>query len=152
MRKRICLFLLTFCLFSACAPVDQAGMDSVPKPDASGEQHEEPDAEVPSSSEVAPVPEDDPVTELSARDQNWITDIHYLHNHYKTYHPDPFYLCPEEEFDWKIDRLCQKVNVLSDNDIFFELAAIIAGMGDTHTGFTPGLSLQLPFPTWRLIF
>ena len=123
MRKRICLFLLAFCLLlPACAPVDQTGMGSVPKSDASGEQHEEPDMEVLSASQDDPAPEESPVPELSERDRNWITDIHYLQKQYKTYHPDPFYLCPEEEFDWKIDRLCQKVNSLSDNDIFFELS------------------------------
>lgn len=136
MRKRVCLFLLAFCLLlPACAPADQAGTDPVPKPDASEEQHTEPDMEIP------PASEDDTAPELSERDRNWITDIHYLQKHYKMYHPDPFYLCPEEEFDWKIDRLCQKVNGLSDNDIFFELSAIIAGMGDTHTEVVPPDSL-----------
>lgn len=33
------------------------------------------------------------------------------------------------------------MNGLSDNDIFFELAAIFAGMGDTHTKVVPPDSL-----------
>lgn len=176
MRKRVCLLLLTLCLLlSACAPAHQAGADTVPKPDASGEQQgasdreslsesgtqqtgsdggnlsesgtqqtgsdggnlsasgaqqTEPDVETPSISA------DIPVSELSERDQNWINDIHYLQNQYKKYHPDPFYLCSEEEFDQKIDWLCQHVESLSDNDIFFELSAILAGMGDIHTNIS----------------
>lgn len=91
--------------------------------------------------EVTFVSEDDPAPELSERDRNWINDIHYLQNQYKMYHPDPFYLCPEEEFHRKIDQLCQKVNSLSDNDIFFELTAIIAWLGDIHTRVIPPNSL-----------
>ncbi|MCM1302672.1 MAG: hypothetical protein NC305_01610 [Lachnospiraceae bacterium] len=132
MRKRVFLFLLVFCLLlPACASADQAGAAPVPTPDASDGQPVEPDMEVPSTSEDIPAPE------LSERDRNWINDIHYLQNHYKKYHPDPFYLCSEEEFDQRIDWLCQHVDSLSDNDIFFELAAIIAGMGDIHTNLLP---------------
>lgn len=161
MKKRVCLLLLAFCLLlSACAPAYQAGADVVPEPgesgepheesdsevpSASGEQHTEPDVEVPSASgeqrtepdaEVPSTSETVPMPELSERDRNWINDIHYLQNHYKKYHPDPFYLCSEEEFDQEIDWLCQHVDSLSDNDIFFELSAILAGMGDIHTNIS----------------
>lgn len=125
MRKRACLFLMAFCLLlTACKPAAQP--------------YEETDTSLPPTEEASapgevPTPETSPEPELSERDRNWINDIHYLQSQYKMYHPDPFYLCPEEEFDWKIDRLCQKVNILSDNDIYFEMAAIIAGMGDVHT-------------------
>ena len=132
MRKRICLFLLAFCLLLiSCTSADPTGTDAVSEPDVSEEQPAEPDTEVLSESE------DDTAPELSERDQNWINDIKYLQERYKTYHPDPFYLCSEEEFDWKFDWLCQNVDSLSDNDIFFELTAIIAGMGDIHTYVLP---------------
>lgn len=127
MRKRICLFLLAFCLLlTACDPAAQPEPSTDP----------EPSEEVSAPGEV-PIPEVSPEPDLSERDRNWISDIRYLQNQYKSYHPDPFYLCPEEEFDWKIDQLCQKVSGLSDNDIFFELTAIIAGMGDIHTSVDP---------------
>ncbi len=136
MRKRICLFLLAFCLLLiSCTSADSTSTDDVSKPDASEAQLTETDTEVLSASEDAPVPA------LLERDQNWINDIQYLQERYKTYHPDPFYLCSEEEFDWKIDQLCQNVDSLSDNDIFFELMAIIAGMGDIHTYVLPSDSL-----------
>ncbi len=161
MKKRVCLLLLTFCLLlSACAPAHQAGADTVPKPDASGdqqagvdggnlsiseEQYTGSDGEIFSEAgaqqtepgvETPSISADIPVSELSERDRNWINDIHYLQNHYKKYHPDPFYLCSEEEFDQEIDWLCQHVDSLSDNDIFFELSAILAGMGDIHTNIS----------------
>ena len=145
MRKRVCLLLLTFCLLlSACPPAHQTGADTVPKPDASGEQQGASDGEIfPESGsqeisdvETLSISADIPVSELSERDRNWINDIHYLQNHYKKYHPDPFYLCSEEEFNQEIDWLCQHVDSLSDNDIFFELSAILAGMGDIHTNIS----------------
>lgn len=155
MKKRVCLLLLAFCLsLSACTPAYQAGADAVPEPGESGEPHEESDSEVPSASgeqrtepdaEVPSTSETVPMPELSERDRNWINDIHYLQDHYKKYHPDPFYLCPEEEFDRKIDWLCQNVNSLSDNDIYFELAAILAEMGDIHTHISPPDSLYNDF-------
>lgn len=151
MKKRICLFLLALCLLlPACASATQADTEPIPKPDTSEEQLTETDTENPSASEEQPVEpdtetpsasEDDPMPELSERERNWINDIRFLQERYKTYHPDPFYLCPEEEFDWKIDWLCQNVGSLSDNDIFFELTAIIAGMGDIHTYVLPPDSL-----------
>ena len=161
MKKKVCLLLLTFCLLlSACTPAHQADADTVPKPDASGdqqagvdggnlsiseEQYTGPDGEIFSEAgaqqtepgvETPSISADIPVSELSERDRNWINDIHYLQNHYKKYHPDPFYLCSEEEFDQEIDWLCQHVDSLSDNDIFFELSAILAGMGDIHTNIS----------------
>lgn len=147
MKKRICLFLLTLCLLlPACASAAPVDTEPVPKPDTYEEQSVEPDMiseELPAEpdTETPTASEDDQAPELSERDQNWINDIRFLQERYKTYHPDPFYLCPEEEFDWKIDWLCQNVGSLSDNDIYFELMAIIAGMGDMHTYVSPSDSL-----------
>lgn len=83
--------------------------------------------------EASPAPEKSPEVQLSERAENWAADISYLKRNYKMYHPAPFYLCSEEEFNWKLDQLAARVDDLSDNDIYFELAAIIAGMGDIHT-------------------
>ena len=151
MKKQICLFLLTLCLLlTSCASAAPADTEPVPKPDASEEHLTETDTEATSASEEqltepdtenSSASDNDQAPELSERDRNWINDIHYLQNQYKMYHSDPFYLCPEEEFDRNIDQLCQKVNSLSDNDIFFELSAIIAGLGDIHTNITPPDSL-----------
>ena len=39
---------------------------------------------------------------------------------------DPFYVCPEEELDFMIDRLIERVGQLSDNDIAFEILKVVA--------------------------
>ena len=151
MKKQICLFLLTLCLLlTSCASATPADTEPISKPDTSEEHLMETDTKAASASEEQPAEpdtetssasEDDPAPELSERERNWINDIRFLQERYKTYHPDPFYLCPEEEFDWKIDWLCQNVGSLSDNDIYFELMAIVAGMGDIHTYVLPSDSL-----------
>lgn len=75
-----------------------------------------------------------PTPERFRRELDWNEDIEFLRQEYKAKHADPFYLCSEEEFDWKLDQLSANVSLMSDTDIFFELTAIIAGMGDTHSG------------------
>lgn len=108
MRKRICLFLLMFCLLlSACGPAaPEAGTSA---------------------------PEEPAETEMPERERNWVEDIEFLRKEYKEQHADPFYFCSEEEFNWKLDQLIAKVGELSDSDIFYEMDAILHGMGDTHT-------------------
>lgn len=124
MLKKTCAFLLALCLLlTVCGCDGGAGAEANPSPSPSR-------SAVP---EASPAPEETPAAQLSQRAENWAADISYLKRNYKMYHPDPFYLCSEEEFNWKLDQLVAKVDDLSDNDIYFELAAIIAGMGDIHT-------------------
>lgn len=154
MKKRVCLFILLFCLLPllpACASSVQTSTDAdMETVSVSEEQLVDSDMETTSASEEQPAEsdievssatDDETAPELSERAQNWITDIHYLQSHYKRYHPDPFLFCSEEDFDYKIDKLCKTVESLSDNEIFFELATIIAGMGDLHTSLTPPYSI-----------
>lgn len=123
MKKRICLFLLALCLLlSACASASQTEPDPTPMPTIEVSTHEE-----------IPTLEEPAEPELPQREKDWIKDIEFLREEYKTKHKDPFYFCSEEEFDWKMDQLIEKVGELSDSDIFYELAAIIAGMGDNHS-------------------
>ena len=126
MKKRICLFLLAFCLLlTACGPAAQPETDADPAPEVSTPEG--------TLSEPSSVPEDPAEPELSQREKGWLEDIEFLREKYKEKHADPFYFCPEEEFDWKLDRLSAQVGALSDSDIFFELSAIVAGMGDDHS-------------------
>ena len=136
MKKRICLFLAAFCmLLTACDSEAQPGPDPTSSPAAEAS---------------APTAEEPAGPELPQRDRDWIEDIEYLRGEYKARHPDPFYRCKEEEFDWRMDQLAAKVGELSDSDIFYELAAIISGMGDTHT--TLWLSLiHISEPTRRSV-
>ena len=124
MRKGICLFLLTFCLLlTACAPA--APPDPAPAPEASAPEETLP--------ENPPTPEAPAEPELSQREKDWIEDIEFLREQYKERHLSPFYFRSEEEFDSKLDLLAAKVGELTDNDMYFELAAVVAGMGDIHT-------------------
>lgn len=124
MRKRICLFLLAFCLLlTACDPVAQP--ESAPIPEASASEEIPPEALPTSKGPAEP--------ELSQREKDWIEDIESLREQYKERHLNPFYFRSEEEFDSKLDLLAAKVGDLTDNDMYFELAAVVAGMGDIHT-------------------
>ena len=134
MLKKTCAFLLAVCLLlTVCGCDGGAGTESSPSPSPS-------QSAVP---EASPAPEESTEVQLSQRAENWAADISYLKRNYKMYHPDPFYLCSEEEFNWKLDQLVAKADDLSDNDIYFELAAIIAGMGDIHTA----VECRIPFLT-----
>ncbi len=123
MKKRICLFLLALCLLlPACASATQVDTEPDPAPTIEVSTHEE-----------VPAPEEPADSELPKREKDWIEDIEFLREEYKTRHLNPFFFCSEEEFDWKMNRLIDKVGELSDSDIFYELDAIISGMGDNHT-------------------
>ena len=142
MKKRSCLMILALCLLlTACGPAGQsepapAGPDEAA---ASAPEETAPEAETLLGIEMT--------DELSERERGWIEDIEYLRTEYKARHMDPFYLCPEEEFDWKLDRLEAKVGELSDEDIFYEINAVIAGMGDIHTvAYDPDLFYGKRFP------
>lgn len=137
MKKIICLLLLALCLLlTAYATGGQ------PNPASA-----EPDEAAASAPEVAAPEVETPLgtgmTEgLSQRERDWAEDIDFLRETYKTTHRDPFCLCPEETFDWRLDRLKEKVGELSDVDIYYELKAIIAGMGDNHTCLYPSETLS----------
>lgn len=124
MKKRTCLILLACCLLlTACTPADDLASVPEPTPESSA-----------SASEGLSIPSAErPKAELSDRARDWSADLNYLKRNYKMYHENPFYLCSEEEFNWKLDQLAAKVDDLTDNDIYFELAAVMAGMGDIHT-------------------
>lgn len=125
-KRRLSLFLLLCLLPTACGPAAQPEQAPVPEPPA-------PEVTEPAAAE----PEPDPAPELSQREKDWIEDIEFLREEFKAEHPDPFFVCSEEEFDWKLDQLEAKVGQLSDTDIYYEITAIIAGMGDNHTSIRP---------------
>ncbi|MDE7282423.1 MAG: hypothetical protein K2N85_02380, partial [Lachnospiraceae bacterium] len=88
MKKGICLFLLTLCLLlSACASAEKADTEPALAPTIEVSTHEE-----------ISVPEEPAEPELPQREKDWIEDIEFLREEYKTKHKDPFYFCSEEEF------------------------------------------------------
>lgn len=122
--------LLGISLLTACGPAARQEPDPAPESSAPSESASPP---VETPVETSPAPAESTGPELSERDRDWIEDIEFLRKEYKEKHLDPFYYCSEEEFDWKLDRLAAQVGGLSDTDIFYELAAVIAGMRDNHT-------------------
>ena len=106
MRNRIYLLLLVFCLLlTACGPAAQPESEPDPAPAVEA-----------SATEEIPAPEEPAEPELPQREKDWIKDIEFLREAYKTKHVDPFYFCSEEEFDWKMDQLISKVGDLSLSD------------------------------------
>ena len=134
MGKKLTILFLTLAALLAVSGCAKSG-ETLPPEAALGEETTEPDT--PAAPAEPNEPEPEPAPTLSERDQGWVDDINYLREQIKDNHYDPFYWCPEEEFDWKLDQLAAKVGELSDSDIFFELSAVIAGLGDNHTGLTP---------------
>ena len=128
MKKKFCLILLACCLLSVSFGCDSG---------AGAELSTFPSTIVSILPETSPASKETPVVQRSERAENWSADINYLKRNYKMYHPDPFYLCSEEELSWKLDQLVMRVDDLTDDDIYFELAEIIAGMGDNHTAVLP---------------
>ncbi len=84
----------------------------------------------------SPAPEGTPEPELTEREKHWRADLKYFKDQYVQYHPDPFYYVSEEELDWQLKQLAQKISQLSDTDMFFEIRKIVAGLGDNHTTVT----------------
>ena len=146
MGKKYCAILLIFCILlttAGCGSAEAPLAPDTPAPEVS------PTAPVP----VSQTPEASPTPALSQRERDWVNDLNYLRKDYKRYHKDPFYSCSEEEFDFALDHLSAMVDRLSDDEIAFEIAAIIAGMGDTHTLVSlPASVFERVFPVAAMYF
>ena len=139
MKKRVYWFLLALSLLlTACGPAAQPETDADPAPEVSTPEG--------TLSEPSSVPEDPAEPELSQREKDWLEDIEFLREQYKEKHLHPFYFHSKEEFDYNLDQLSARVGELTDSDMYFELAAIIAGMGDIHT------SIQAPDSLYERMF
>ena len=134
---------LAFILFILCALLTlsacQNSQTPAPAPMEPPIETTEPEAPTPEP-ETPAEPAADP--SLSQRELDMIEDIEYLRETYKEKHIEPFYLCSEEEFDFKLDQVKAKVSELSDVDIYFELQVVLAGMGDIHTDITPSADVS----------
>lgn len=124
MKKRLSFIFIFLCFLLSLAACQNN--------EAPASEPAEPPTENTQPEPAAP-PEPEQDSELPQREKDWMEDIEFLRTEYKKRHLDPFYLCTEEEFDWKLDQLAGRLAELSDNDITFEIMAIIAGMGDVHT-------------------
>lgn len=131
MKSRLFSLLLALCLLLTVCGCDSAGISPSPSEEAPGSAAPAETAAL----QVSPTPE------LSQREKDWIEDIEFLREEFKAKHMDPFYLCSEDEFDWKLDQLSVQAGQLSDADISFEIISLIAGIGDPHSFVKPTASL-----------
>ncbi len=141
MKQRIFLLVIWIFIIFTCTACTSKEPTSSLMPESSSEIQSAPEVS-PEPSAVSATPEpvsqsnpeaEEPESELPEREKKWRGDFSYFKRHYVMYHPDPFYYVSEEELDWQLEQLAKKVPELSDNDIFFELQKIVAGLGDNHT-------------------
>ena len=135
------LLLIGICgVLSSCSSINQNadGITSSFQESPSAPTTAEADFSEPASASApAEPPASAPTSVLPERVRAWTEDLNALSQLYKGNHPDPFRYCSEKEFDFQIRQLSENIDILSDSDIFFEMAAIIAGMGDNHTFIEP---------------
>ena len=130
MKSKISYIFLSLCFLLALTAC-QATQVPDPEPVEPAPEITEPEAPEPEPEKEPESPAPDP--DLSQRELDMIEDLEFLRETYKEKHAEPFLLCSEDEFDFKLDQVKAKVSELSDEDFFYELQAVLAGMGDIHT-------------------
>lgn len=146
MKKLVCclfpiLLVLPLCL-TACSPGQGAASGEVPRQESQVEesalssQASVLESSQPDESAVSSSAEGRPEREMSEREKNWREDFAFFKQRYLMKHTHPFYYVSEEEFDFQVEQLSQKVDRLSDLDVYFEFSKIVAGLGDNHTALS----------------
>lgn len=140
--KRKIAFLLAFVLFllslfTGCTDkgVTASSFSSQSHSEVRAVTSSEPTALSSPSPEAAP--QSGPEPELTEREKNWREDLDCFKETYVKKHKDPFYYVSEEEFNWELEQLANKIPELSDTDCYFELAKIVANLKDVHTTIFP---------------
>lgn len=136
MGKKFCLIMLSVLIAALCGCSQtsrEASSSAVSQMESGADSAVSSEAvsKAPAST-TEPTPEPSPDPEAQ-RNENWEADIKQLQKSYISRHENPFYYCSAAEFYWKIDQLIEKVPELSDNDIVYEMAKIMRGMGDLHS-------------------
>jgi hypothetical protein len=74
-------------------------------------------------------------------------DIQYFKKELPSHHKNLFSIITEEEFNTRTDQLIDKVDQLSNKQVFVEINKIIASVGDAHTSinYWDGYSYPLQF-------
>lgn len=125
MKSRLFSLLLALCLLLTVCSCDSAGISPSPSEEAPG-------SAAPAETAALQV---SPTLELSQREVDWREDFDYLKKTLVEVHPDPFWCCPEENFDWKMEHLAARVSDLTDSEIYFELMQIVGELRDSHIVF-----------------
>ncbi|HIU44541.1 MAG TPA: hypothetical protein IAB67_09615 [Candidatus Ventrousia excrementavium] len=121
----LCCALVLCAVWAAVRPGEPAD-----QPAATADAPAEQGISQPAESDVQQEPE------LTLRDQEWATDIHYFQQKIAEKHIDPFFRLPQEEFDRQIEELIEQVPELDDIEIILSLQKIIAQIGDQHSRVT----------------
>lgn len=157
MKKGMCLFLSILLLLSALSGCKEQAPASSTGSQNSAETSISPSPEVTSASSeeerlspkerkqkekmaafASPTPAPTPELEnISQREKDWREDLSFFKKQYTKHHPAPFYYVTEEELDRQLEELAQKADQLSDTDLYFEFATLVAGLRDTHTHVYP---------------
>ena len=129
----VCLLLLCSCSVTPDTLDESSSsqtISSAPSPEP--ELDSAPESPSPTlSADLAAEPS--PAPELTEREEKWYEDLDYLRDQYVTLHPNPFCYVSEEEFDYQLEQLRNRISELSDADIYFEIEKIVAGFCDPHT-------------------
>lgn len=126
--KIIPLLLALSLLLSACGADPTPGLS--PSTVQTSVPSQETTSETPVESEVPTVLGVELTDELTQRERDWIEDLETLRKEYDRYHCKPY---SRKDFEEALALLAAKAGELSDNDIAYEIVALIAGMDDNHT-------------------
>ncbi len=67
--------------------------------------------------------------EPRTRAERWQTDLRFLEEEMRGRHPDLFYSLAEEEFERRVDLLHRQIPRLTDSQLVFEFASLVASVG-----------------------
>ncbi len=76
--------------------------------------------------------------------RSWQEDIDYLVRRIEIMHPDPYAVCPREEFLGMRDRLVSKIPGMSEAEIVISISELLASLNDGHTR----MGFELSDPAW----
>lgn len=130
MKKRISLFLLPLLLLLFLCACGGTGNAVSPSPFAAQTAASPSPEATPTESETPTILGVELTDELTQRERDWIEDLETLRKEYDRYHYKPY---SRKDFEEALSLLAAKVGELSDNDIAYEIVALIAGMDDNHT-------------------
>jgi len=72
-------------------------------------------------------------------------DIKFFNKELPKRHKNPFSIITKEEFNDLTDQLIDKIDKLSNKQVFVELNKIVASIGDGHTSIDIRMGTTIPF-------
>jgi len=69
-------------------------------------------------------------------EQAWREDLRFVQREMPAVHPDLFHTLSRDEFNGSIERLAERLPLMTQHEIIAGLAAVVAAVGDGHTRLT----------------